>query len=150
MTAMRLPGGLATLMVATDLGFLVYWLITALGLVPAEYLYNDYTDPMMVDWNWSFLAIDLLVSATGVSALLAARRGSPASVGLALISLTLTAASGLMALSFWTLRADFDPSWWSANAFLLLYPLPYLWRLAVRPPVGLCSGRCSPAPPQVP
>lgn len=131
MSAVSLPRRLATLMIATDVGFIAYWLIVTLHLLPADYLYNDYADPMMVDWNWSFLAIDLLVAGTGFSALLAARRGRPESTGLALISLTLTAASGLMALSFWTLRRDFDPAWWLPNAFLLVYPLPFLRRLVL-------------------
>ncbi|MBW2224881.1 MAG: DUF5360 family protein, partial [Deltaproteobacteria bacterium] len=38
----------------------------------------------------------------------------------------LTSCSGLMAVSFWTLRADFDPAWWLPNLFLLLYPLWFL------------------------
>lgn len=124
-----LPRSLTTLMVATDLAFIAYWLVTALHLLPPELLYNDYNDPWMVDWNWSFLPIDLLVSLTGFAALLAARRRSPASPQLALVSLTLTSASGLMALSFWTLRHDLDPAWWLPNLFLLLYPLPFLRRL---------------------
>jgi hypothetical protein len=39
----------------TDLGFIAYWLITALKLLPAEGLFNDYINPILVAWNWSFL-----------------------------------------------------------------------------------------------
>ena len=116
-------------MIATDLGFIVYWLVTAAHLLPAAWLYNDSTNAMMVDWNWSFLSIDLMVSLTGFLTLSTARRDPIAARGLALVSLTLTSASGLMAISFWTLRRDFDPAWWAPNAFLLLYPLPYLFAL---------------------
>ena len=116
-------------MIATDVGFIVYWLVTAAHLLPAAWLYNDSTSAMMVDWNWSFLSIDLMVSLTGFLTLSTARRDPIAARSLALVSLTLTSASGLMAISFWTLRRDFDPAWWAPNAFLLLYPLPYLFAL---------------------
>jgi len=71
------------------------------------------------------LPLDLAISATGLSALRRAKRGRQWQK-LALVSLVLTSCSGLMALSFWTLRADFDPAWWLPNAFLLLYPLWFL------------------------
>ena len=45
---------------------------------------------------------------------------------LALASLVLTSCSGLMAVSFWTIRADFDPAWCPPNWFLLPYPLWFL------------------------
>lgn len=110
----------------TDIGFIVYWLITALRLIPAQYLFNDYTNPILVAWNWSFLPLDLLISATGLSSLYLAQRGDRRWRDLALISLVLTFCSGLMALVFWALRADYDPSWWVPNLYLLLYPLAFL------------------------
>ena len=45
---------------------------------------------------------------------------------LALVSLTLTSCSGLMAVCFWTFRGDFDPGWWLPNLFLLIYPLWFI------------------------
>ena len=110
----------------TDIGFIVYWLITALHLIPAQYLFNDYTNPILVAWNWSFLPLDLLISATGLCSLYLAQRGDRRWRDLALISLVLTFCSGLMALVFWALRADYDPSWWVPNLYLLLYPLAFL------------------------
>lgn len=110
----------------TDIGFIVYWLITALHLIPAQYLFNDYTNPILVAWNWSFLPLDLLISATGLSSLYLAQRGDRRWRDLALISLVLTFCSGLMALVFWALRADYDPSWWVPNLYLPLYPLAFL------------------------
>ena len=122
-------------MLATDLGFILYWLATALAWFPPDWLFKDYHDPLIVAWNWSFLPLDLLVSATGLSGLwLAANnaegRGqtSRLAVGrqLQAASLVLTVCSGLMAIAFWAFRADFDPLWWGFNWFLLLYPLPCL------------------------
>jgi hypothetical protein len=129
----KLPRGLPTLMVLTDLGFIVYWVVTGLHLLPPEWLYRDATNALMVDWNWSFLSLDLLVSFTGLLALVLARRGNATARGLVTISLTLTSASGLMALSFWVLRRDFELGWWLPNGFLLVYPLPYLVLLLRRP-----------------
>jgi hypothetical protein len=121
-------------MLATDLGFIAYWLVSGLHVLPPEWLYRDAGDPLMVDWNWSFLALDLLVSATGLAGLALARRGAPAALTLVTSSLTFTSASGLMAVSFWVLRRDFDPGWWAPNLFLLVYPAPFLWKLATRAP----------------
>ncbi|MFD6393190.1 DUF5360 family protein [Nocardia sp. NPDC060259] len=119
------------LMLVTDLGFIVYWLITALHLIPAEHLFRDYTNPILVHWNWSFLPLDLAISATGLTSLWLHRGGSPQWRPLAIISLTLTSVSGLQAISFWVFARDFDPAWWIPNLFLLIYPLFYLPRLIV-------------------
>jgi hypothetical protein len=113
---------------ATDIGFIIYWLITLLGLIPAAYLFKDYHDPLLVAWNWSFLPLDLLVSASGLGSLLLERRGNPRWRELALISLVLTSCSGLQAVAFWVLRADFDPTWWVPNLYLLIYPLAFIPR----------------------
>lgn len=112
----------------TDLGFIFYWLITLLGLIPASYLFKDYHDPLLVAWNWSFLPLDLLISASGLGSLAMGRRGDSRWRGLALASLVLTFCSGLQALAFWSLRADFDPAWWAPNLYLLIYPLAFIPR----------------------
>lgn len=121
--------------VLTDSGFLLYWLITAARLIPPEYLYNDYTNSLLVDWNWSFFPLDVLVSTTGFYSLYQRRIGQPWR-SIALLSLVLTFCSGLQALAFWVLRQDFDPTWWLPNLYLLLYPLffiPNLLRYEVAP-----------------
>ncbi|MFC7715314.1 DUF5360 family protein [Nonomuraea recticatena] len=56
-------------MLVTDLGFVVYFSVTGLGLIPPEWAFADYGNPLMADWNWSFLWIDLLASATGLTSL---------------------------------------------------------------------------------
>ncbi len=109
-----------------DIGFIVYWLITLLGLVPDEYLFKDYHNPILVAWNWSFLPLDLFISGTGLSSLWLWRIKHNSWRPLALISLVLTFCSGLQAISFWVLRSDFDISWWIPNLFLLIYPLFFI------------------------
>jgi hypothetical protein len=127
--APALSRSLVGLMVSTDVGFILYWFVTALHALPGAWLFKDYENPVLQAWNWSFLPLDLVVSATGLLAALASRSRRPSARHLAIISLGLTSASGLMALSFWVLRRDFDPAWWAPNAFLLLYPLAFLPKL---------------------
>ncbi|SEG99180.1 hypothetical protein SAMN05444920_112273 [Nonomuraea solani] len=112
------------LMLVTDLGFVVYFAITGLGLIPPEWAFADYADPMMIAWNWSFLWIDLPASATGLLSLILLRRNEPTGPPLMLVSLVLTMASGLMAIAFWTLRGDFDLTWWAPNLYLMIFPIP--------------------------
>ncbi|MFJ9694820.1 DUF5360 family protein [Kitasatospora sp. NPDC101183] len=120
-------------MALTDLGFLVYWAVTVTALLPAEYAYRDYDNPVLADWNYSFLPLDLLASLTGIAALLTGCRGRRAAVrSLMLLSLALTSAAGLQAVAFWALRGDFTPGWWAPNLFLLLFPLPGIVHLARR------------------
>ena len=38
----------------TDVGFVIYWLITIFHIIPQEYLFKDYEDSILVAWNWSF------------------------------------------------------------------------------------------------
>jgi len=110
----------------TDIGFILYWIITLLHLIPAEYLFQDYTNPILVSWNWSFLPLDLAISATGLLSLYLHEREDQRWQALALISLVLTFCSGLQAVSFWVLRSDFDLSWWIPNLYLLVYPLFFI------------------------
>ena len=112
-----------------DLGFIAYWVVTALGVIPADLLFKDYHDPALVAWNWSFLPLDLAISATGLYALWLYRRGQAEWRPLALVSLVLTSCSGLMAVAFWGIQFDFDPWWWGPNLFLLLYPLYFIPKL---------------------
>jgi Family of unknown function (DUF5360) len=113
----------------TDTGFILYWLITLFHFIPDEYLFQDYRNPILVAWNWSFLALDLLISFTGFLSIYLYNSKNKRWGKVALISLVLTFCSGLQAITFWTIRSDFDPTWWLPNLFLLIYPLffiPYL------------------------
>lgn len=110
----------------TDIGFILYWTITLFQVIPDEFLFKDYKNPILISWNWSFLPIDLLVSFTGLSGLYLYKKRHRAWKVLSLLSLTLTFCSGLMAISFWALRKDFDLSWWGANMYLMIYPMFFL------------------------
>ena len=120
------------LMLGTDIGFVLYWLITVFHLIPAELLFRDYTNPILVHWNWSFLPLDLLISATGLTALWLYRKQNPVWRIPAIVSLTLTSVSGLQAIAFWLFAQDFNMTWWAPNLFLLLYPLFFLPRLVTQ------------------
>jgi len=109
-----------------DIGFILYWLITAFSLIPAEYLFNDYQNEILVNWNWSFLPLDLFVSASGLYSLYLFRRKNERWSMYALVSLVLTSASGLQAISYWVLAEDYNMSWWIPNLFLLIYPFFFL------------------------
>ena len=110
----------------TDTGFILYWLFTSLHIFPEKYLFKDYENPILVAWNWSFLPMELIISFTGILSLFLYKKHLKYWSKLALISLVLTSCSGLQAISFWTLRGDFDLMWWLANLFLLIYPLFFI------------------------
>ena len=122
-------GALKWQLLAVDIGFVVYWAISLLHLLPPDAMYAHYDDPVVRAWNFSFLPLDLAVSASGFGAVALARSRDPRWRLLAILSLTLTSVSGLQAVAFWALRRDWDPSWWLPNLVLLLYPLPHLRRL---------------------
>lgn len=110
----------------TDIGFILYWLITSFELLPKEYLFQDYHNKLVVTWNWSFLPLDILISVTGFISLYFHKQKNHRWKPFALISLTLTFCSGLQAIVFWTIKLDFDPIWWLPNLYLLLYPLFFI------------------------
>jgi len=109
-----------------DIGFILYWIITLLGIIPSEYLFKDYNNPILAAWNWSFLPLDLFISGTGLTSLWMWKNRNKNWESLALISLVLTSCSGLQAVAFWALRSDYDISWWIPNLFLLIYPLFFI------------------------
>ncbi|MDN3954659.1 DUF5360 family protein [Sporolactobacillus laevolacticus] len=113
----------------TDVGFLLYWLITLLHVIPESMLFKDYHNPLLVSWNWSFLPLDLFISFTGLMALYFYRKGKNMWRNFSLISLVLTFCSGLQAIAFWAIRFDFDWIWWVFNLYLMIYPLFFLPKL---------------------
>lgn len=123
-----------TLMAITDIGMLLYWSLTILMVIklvdiPSEWLFKNYDDPQIVAWNWSFFPIDILLSVTGLVALKLEKNGDHSWRAWALVSLTLTVCAGLMAISFWAFVGDFDIAWWLPNLFLMLWPLPFIFKL---------------------
>ena len=119
-------------MLVTDLAFLAYWTASLLTLIPARHAYKDYDDPVMSDWNYSFLPLDVAASATGLAALYLLRAKDAGRFAhhraawrpLMYVSLTLTSTAGLQAVVFWALRGDWSVTWWGPNLFLLLFPVP--------------------------
>jgi hypothetical protein len=120
----------------TDISMLTDWGLTCasgLGLleIPSEWLYSDYDNPLVIAWNWSFFPLDLTFSLAGVGATWLHSRNPEGWKVLLAISLVLTWCAGFMAVSFWVIRADFDPLWWAANLFLVVWPMaffPRIWR----------------------
>ncbi len=119
--------------VATDIGFIGYWAATFCRLLPPEYIYSGYLNPIVVAWNWSFLPLDILIFATGfVSMYLFTRQWGVWRL-LAFLALILTTCSGSRALSFWSIRHESNWQWWGVNAYLFLYPLFLLPRFIIGP-----------------
>lgn len=126
-------------LVATDIGMLTYWALTAanaLGLLalPPAWLFSDYTNPDIVAWNWSFLPLDVVFSVSGLGAAWLFARDHAGWRPLLAVSLVLTWCAGFMAVSFWAVRGDFDQLWWGVNLFLVAWPMAFsvrLWRRAV-------------------
>jgi hypothetical protein len=110
----------------TDIGFVLYWLLTFFNFIPLHYAFKDYENPILVAWNWSFFPLDILISITGFISLALYRRNNRNWEAFAFCSLLLTFCAGLMALSFWSVRKDFDIRWWGVNLFLLIYPCFFL------------------------
>lgn len=118
-------------LLVTGLGFLIYWTIGLASLaglfaLPASLMYADYDNPIVFAWNWSFLPLDLVVSATGLLAVAAARRGDPLWRSLALLSLAFTMVAGGMAVSCWMIRQEFNLSWFLPNLALVVWPMIFL------------------------
>jgi len=107
----------------TDIGFLLYWLASALSLLPPDWLYKDHDNPILMAWNWSLAPIDLAASASGLLALWHARSGRDIWSRWALVSLSLTFCAGLMAVAFWSLQSDFELAWCLPNLYLVAWPV---------------------------
>ena len=126
-----MPRSLRRQIAATDIFFLLYWFSTAMGLLPPSLVYDDYTNPILVAWNWSYFPIDVVFALLGLYAVHLSERGDHGKAKvLVLVALTLMHASGLMAISFWSLRQELDPLWWVPNLYLAAMPFFYIrWAL---------------------
>ena len=118
----------------TDTLFLAYWALSALVVIgvahlPTAWMYEGYDQPQTVAWNWSFFPLDLAFSVLGLSAVQKARRNDPMWRPLALMSLVFTMTAGGMAVGYWTILRQFDPSWYLPNLALLIWPLFFLPKL---------------------
>lgn len=134
LSVMKMPRSLALALTITDVMFLLYWSLSGLGQagvlhIPHDWMYVRFDDPRVVAWNWSFLPVDLAFSALGLSAVAADRRGSGLWRPLALLSLAFTMVAGGMAVSYWALLCEFNPTWLLPNLALVIWPLFFLPRL---------------------
>ena len=109
-----------------DISFIIYWFLIWVDIVPEEYMFKNYRNPILQDWNWSFLPLDLLVSAFGCLAFFFWRNGNGLWRLSMIISMSFMFCAGLQAISFWWIRSDFDPIWWLMNLFLMLIPIATL------------------------
>lgn len=112
-------------LLAIDFGFIFYWTLIALSMIPQELAFQDYTNPIVKAWNWSFFPLDIAASITGFIGLRKAGNYS-----LLLISLTLTMIAGGMAIAFWAIQGFFDPTWWIPNLLLFVIGLSGLVKIS--------------------
>lgn len=123
--------GLRTALTLVDGAMLVYWSVAALAAarviaLPTSAMYAGYGTPVIDAWNWSFAPLDLVFALTGLAAVRLAWAGDARWRGLAIVSLTLTGAAGLMAVAFWGLTGAFDPAWWGPNLVLVALPVYFV------------------------
>lgn len=122
---------LAIAITVTDVLFMSYWAVALLALfgafsLPPDMMYGDYLNPRVVAWNWSFFPLDLVFSIFGFLALSASRRGDPIWRPYAIVSLVLTMTAGGMAVAYWIILVEFDPSWFLPNLALFVWPLFFM------------------------
>jgi hypothetical protein len=113
-----------TALLIIDFGFIFYWLLIALNLIPHDWVFQNYDDPNVRAWNWSFLPLDIAASITGFMGI----KGK-GNLALIVISSTLTTVAGGMALAFWGIQGFFNLGWWLPNIFLFVTGLTILIRL---------------------
>jgi len=110
----------------TDIGFIVYWIVTYFHIIPKSWAFKDYDNPIIVAWNWSFFPLDIMISLTGLYSLYLYRIQRSTWHGFAFVSLVLTFCSGLQAIAYWSFIKDFDITWWVFNLYLMIYPLFFI------------------------
>lgn len=125
-TLEELMKALKPFFLVTDIGFIIYWIVTYFSWIPKEWAFKDYDNEMIIAWNWSFFPLDIFISVTGLFSLYLYKKKKSSWKNFALISLVLTFCSGLQAIAFWAFSGDFDITWWSVNLYLLIYPLFFI------------------------
>ena len=108
----------------TELAMLLYWILAgalALDLISIDpsLMYSDYENPLVVAWNWSFFPIDAAFAIIGLAARFGVQAGH-LRFKLEVIAGVLMFCAGLMAVSYWTITGDFDPTWWGMNIWLII------------------------------
>ena len=118
-------------LLSVDITFIIYWIAALLDIFPGEMLFNNYHDPVITAWNWSFFPIDIIASLVGLGSIYLYNKNTNnnISIKLAIISLSMVFCAGIMALSFWTLTDDYSISWWVANLYLAIPSVYFLYKL---------------------
>ena len=109
-----------TIVWVIDIGFIVYWTLIILRVLPPEVMFEGYDKPEVQAWNWSFLPLDIAAAVTGI---VGQTTKSLDSTVLLTTSLVLTSVAGGMALAYWVVLGYFDILWWAPNLVLFLFPL---------------------------
>lgn len=109
---------------ATNLMMILYWCLAgalALDLVAIDpaLMYSDFENPRVVAWNWSFFPIDMAFAILGLIAVFGSLSALTA-LKFEIVSAVLMMCAGVMAISYWLLTAEFDPSWWGVNIWLIV------------------------------
>ncbi|MGI9357451.1 MAG: DUF5360 family protein, partial [Rhizobiaceae bacterium] len=86
---------------------IVYWiLVAALALnfvnIDPSLMYSDYTNPLVIAWNWSFFPIDIAFAGIGLFAKFGNVAGER-KFKLEVVAATLMVCAGLMAISYWVI-----------------------------------------------
>jgi hypothetical protein len=105
-----------------DVCLIVYWVATAMHLIPPESAFKDYGNEVVQAWNWSFFPLDLLAVAAGCWGVYLTGKGRRLGEAVLMVGLTLTFCAGFMAISFWAYYGDFTLGWWVPNIVLMLVP----------------------------
>jgi hypothetical protein len=92
-------------------------------------MYDGYGTPIVDAWNWSFAPLDILFAILGLAAVRLAQKQDPRWKMLAVASLSLTFCAGLMAIGFWAISGDYNPSWWIPNLVLMAVPAYWFFKL---------------------
>ena len=65
------------MLVIVDVCLIVYWVATAMHLIPPESAFKDYGNEVVQAWNWSFFPLDLLAVAAGCWGVYLTGKGRP-------------------------------------------------------------------------
>ena len=107
--------GTKNLLISIDFGFIIYWGLIVFGLIPHDWVFQNYDDLNVKAWNWSFFPLDIAASITGFLGIKGKGNWT-----LLIVSATLTMVAGGMAIVFWSIQGFFNLVWWIPNLFLFL------------------------------
>ena len=130
-SGVAMPSGLRLTLRLLDWSMILYWStmsLAALGLfsLPLSAMYDGYGTAVIDAWNWSFAPLDITFAFVGLISIKLAARGDARWLSMAIVSLSLTFCAGLMAIAFWAIKGEFNPSWWIPNLILMILPLYWI------------------------